>query len=68
VLHVVPTFDPVEVRGDLAMPFTSSHRPRERVLEEMRRVVERAAGSSQATLVAELGDARTVIVEQALSR
>ena len=68
VLHVVPTFDPVEVRGDLAMPVhIVTPVPRERVLEEMRRVVERAAGSSQASLVAESGDARTVIVEQALS-
>lgn len=68
VLHVVPTFDPVEVRGDLGMPVhIITPVPRERVLEEMRRVVDRTAASSQASLVAESGDARTVIVDQALT-
>ncbi len=68
VLHVVPTFDPVEVRGDLGVPIQIVNPvPRERVLEEMRRVVELATGSANASLIAESGDARTVIVDQALT-
>jgi nucleotide-binding universal stress UspA family protein len=68
VLHVVPTFDPVEVRGDLGVPVhIVTPVPRERVLEELRRVVDAAAGSIQASLAAESGDARTVIVDQALT-
>lgn len=68
VLHVVPTFDPVEVRGDLGVPVHIVNPvPRERVLEEMRRVVDLAAGSTRTSLVAESGDARAVIVDQALT-
>jgi nucleotide-binding universal stress UspA family protein len=68
VLHVVPTFEPVEVRGDLGVPIQIVNPvPRERVLEEMRRVVELATGSTNASLIAESGDARTVIVDQALT-
>lgn len=68
VLHVVPSFDPVEVRGDLGMPVhIVNPAPRERVLEEMRRVVDRAAGSARTSVVAESGDPRTVIVDQALT-
>lgn len=68
VLHVVPTFDPVEVRGDLGVPVQIVNPvPRERVLEEMRRVVELAAGPTKVSLLAESGDARTVIVDQALT-
>jgi nucleotide-binding universal stress UspA family protein len=68
VLHVVPTFDPVEVRGDLGVPIQIVNpMPRGRVLEEMHRVVALAVGSTKASLSAESGDARTVIVDQALT-
>ena len=68
VLHVVPTFDPMQVRGDL----TDSVRvvtpmPREQVLEEMGRSLDLARVSPRATPVAESGDPQATIIEQAIS-
>jgi nucleotide-binding universal stress UspA family protein len=68
VLHVVPTFDPVNVRGDLGEP-TRVVNPlsREQVIEELRRALDCPANAPNAVLVAEAGDASTVIVDQAVT-
>ena len=68
VLHVVPTFDPVQVRAELGVPVQIVNPvPRENVLGEMRQLLERAGVSPDAHLVAEAGDASTTIVDQALT-
>ncbi len=69
VLHVVPTFDPVQARGGLGDPVrVVTPMPREQVLEEMRRALDLATAAPRATPAAEAGDPRTVIVEQAISK
>ena len=69
VLHVVPTFEPLQVRGDLGDPIrVVTPMPREQVLEEMHRTLNLAAVSSRATPIAEAGDPRSTIIDQALSR
>ena len=68
VLHVVPTFDPMQVRGDLAEPVrVVTPMRREEVLEEMSRSLNLAA-LSRATPLAESGDPQEAIIDQALSR
>ncbi len=68
VLHVVPTFDPVQVRAELGVPVqTVNPVTREEVLEVMRQFLERAGVLPQAQLIAEAGDASTTIVDQALT-
>ena len=68
VLHVVPTFDPVQIRGDLGVPVEFvTPVTREEVLSEMSRFLERAGVSPDAHLIAEAGDASTTIVRQALT-
>jgi nucleotide-binding universal stress UspA family protein len=68
VLHVVPTFDPVQVRAELGVPVQIvTPVPRQEVLAEMRQLLERAGVSPDARLVAEPGDASTTIVDQALA-
>ena len=68
VLHVVPTFDPVPVRGALDEPLrVVNPMSREQVLEEMRRSLDLADVSPQALLVAEAGDPQKTIVDQAIS-
>ena len=68
VLHVVPTFDPVQVRAELGVPVQIVDPvPREEVLGEMRQLLDRAGFSADAQLVAEAGDASTTIVDQALT-
>ena len=68
VLHVSPTFEPMQVRGDLGDPVrVVTPMPREQVLEEMSRFFDLAAVSPQASVVAEAGDPQTVIVDHALS-
>lgn len=70
VLHVVPTFDPVQVRsGDLTGRVRIVYpAPREDVLAEVRRTaVEQAGVSPEATFAAEPGDPAATIVEQALA-
>jgi nucleotide-binding universal stress UspA family protein len=67
VLHVVPTFDPVHVRGELGVPFDFVNPTREEVLGEMRRSLERAGVSPAAHLIAHAGDASATIVDQALT-
>ena len=69
VLHVVPTFESMQVRGDLGDPVrVVTPMPRDNVLEEMRRSLDLAALSPQASPVAESGDPQTVIVDQAVSK
>jgi nucleotide-binding universal stress UspA family protein len=68
-LHVVPTFDPMQVRsGSLGDPVHIVRPiPREEVLAELRRVWDTAgAAALDSTLAAEAGDAVTTIVDQAL--
>jgi len=68
VLHVVPTFEPIQMRGDLGDPVrVITPMPREQVLEEMSRTLNLAAVSPRATPIAEAGDPQTTIIDQALS-
>jgi|RhiMethySRZTD1v2_1073278.scaffolds.fasta_scaffold00435_23 nucleotide-binding universal stress UspA family protein len=68
VLHVVPTFEPVQVRGDVGEPaHVVNPVSREQVLDELRRAVDRLTVSATPTLAAAAGDATTGITEQALS-
>jgi nucleotide-binding universal stress UspA family protein len=68
VLHVVPTFEPIQVRGELAEPIrVVTPMPREQVLEEMTRSLNLPALSSRATPIAESGDPQATIIDQALS-
>ena len=69
VLHVVPTFEAMQVRGDLVEPIrVVTPMPREQVLDEMSRSLNLAALSSLATPIAESGDPQATIIEQALSK
>ena len=68
VLHVVPTFEPIPVRGDIGAPLSIvTPLPRERVLEEMRRSLKLATLSPHASPVAESGDPHTAIIDHAVS-
>jgi nucleotide-binding universal stress UspA family protein len=70
VLHVVPTFDPVQVRSQA---LTGAVRieypvPREDVLAEVMRVaIDQAGVARDATFAVESGDPITTIVDQALA-
>ena len=69
VLHVVPTFDPMQVRsGSLGDPVRLMYpMPREEVLEELRRAFPAAeAAALDVTFAAEAGDAAATIVDRAL--
>ncbi len=69
VLHVVPTFEPMQVRGDLGAPVQIvTPMPREQVLAEMSRSLNLAAVSPKATPIAEAGDPQATIIDQALSK
>jgi nucleotide-binding universal stress UspA family protein len=68
VLHVVPTFDPMQVQAELGVPVQIvTPMPREEVVGEMRSFLERAGVSTEAHLIAEAGDPRSTIVDQALT-
>lgn len=69
VLHVVPTLEPAQAVGDLgaAMPVGMPVLP-DQVLAEMRRSLDLDTLFPQAALVVEPGDARSVIVDAAISR
>jgi len=71
VLHVVPTFEPMEVRaGGLFDPVQFIQPvPREEVLEQLRQALD-AAGvpAAQATLAAEEGEVTATIVDQCVAR
>ena len=68
VLHVVPTFEPMQVRGDLGDPVrVVTPMPREQVLAEMSRSLNLAAVSPRATPIAEAGDPQVTIIDQAIS-
>ena len=66
VLHVVPTFEPIQVRGHLGEPVYANQLSREQVLEEMHRSLDLPA-SSNVRVVTEPGDTPTTIVDYALS-
>lgn len=69
VLHVVPTFDPMQVRGALGEPIhVVTPMSRDDVLGEMRRAVSVAGVSSDATFAAESGDAPATIIDQAVAK
>jgi nucleotide-binding universal stress UspA family protein len=68
VLHVVPTFDPMQVRGDLGDPVHVVTPPsREQVLEEMSHSLNLPVVSPLATPVAASGDPQTTIIDLAIS-
>jgi nucleotide-binding universal stress UspA family protein len=68
VLHVVPTFESMQVRGDLGEPAqVVTPMPREQVVEEMSRSLNLAAISPRAISIAESGDPQATIVDQAVS-
>jgi nucleotide-binding universal stress UspA family protein len=70
-LHVVPTFEPMEVRvGALFDPVQFVYPvPREQVVERLREAVASAGvAGERITPAAEAGDPATVIVDQALAR
>ena len=68
VLHVVPTFDPVQLPGDPGQPVhVLNPIPREQVMDGLRRTLERTTLSAIPTLVAESGHVPTAVVDQALS-
>ena len=69
VLHVVPTFEAIQVRGELVEPIrVVTPMPREQVLEEMTRSLNLAALSSRAIPIAESGDPQATIIDQAISK
>ena len=68
VLHVAPTFDPVQVLGDIGAPVRVVNPvTQEEVLKEIRRVVDLAHVSPEAVVTAQAGDASTTIVNHALT-
>ena len=70
VLHVVPTFDPMEIRsGALFDPVRLVYPiPREEVLEHLRRALTSAGiAADDVALVAEAGEAAETIVDQSLA-
>ncbi len=69
VLHVVPTFDPMQVQGELGVPIQFVNpMTREEIVGRMRPCLERAGVSPEADLIAEAGHVPTTIVDQALTR
>ncbi len=69
VLHVVPTFEPMQTRGDLGDPVrVITPIPREQIIEEMSRSLNLADVSPRATPVAEPGDPQSTIIDQALAK
>jgi nucleotide-binding universal stress UspA family protein len=68
VLHVVRTFEPLQVQGDLGEPLQLVNPlSREEVLEELRRTVESTTARRSPTLATEAGNTPTTIVERALA-
>jgi nucleotide-binding universal stress UspA family protein len=68
MLHVVPTFDPVQVRAALGVPVEIVNPvTHDEVEREMRLLLERAGVSAEADLIAQAGDASPTIVDQALT-
>ena len=69
VLHVVPTFDPVQVRGECGVPVQFVNPvTREDVLGEMRQLLERAGASPEAPLIAQTGDASAGRIARSFER
>lgn len=69
VLHVVPPFDLARMPGDVGDPVQIvTPALRDGVLDEMRRSFDLGAVLPQVSLVADLGDPRAAIVDQAVSK
>lgn len=69
VLHIVPTFEPMQVRGDLGEPaHVLTSMSREEVLAEMSQSLSLGAVSPGVTPLAEAGDPRATIIHQAISK
>jgi len=69
VLHVVPTFDPLQIRGDLGDPVrVVNPMPREQVIEEVHRALNLPATAPDAVVVAESGDPQVTILDYAISK
>src|SRR5262245_24944090 len=68
VLHIVPTFEPMPVRGDFGEPLHFvTPMSRDEVVADMTRLLNLAAVSPRATPVAEAGEPRATIIDHALS-
>src|SRR5262245_65990541 len=66
VLHVVPTFEPMPIRGDLGQPVhITTPLTREAAVAEMRRHLDVVGVLPDAMLIAQAGAASSTIVEQA---
>jgi nucleotide-binding universal stress UspA family protein len=67
-LHVVSTFDPMPIHGDFGEPVSFiTPMSRDEVLADMRRTLNLDAASPPVTPIAEAGDPRSVIVDQAVT-
>lgn len=69
VLHVIPTFESLQVRGELGMPVGPvTSMAREQALDEVRQALDLMVKAPDAIVVVETGDASTAIVDQAVSK
>ena len=69
VLHVIPAFESLRVRGELGMPVGPvTSMAREQALDDVRRALDVMVKAPDAVVIAETGDAPTTIVDQAVSR
>jgi nucleotide-binding universal stress UspA family protein len=68
VLHVVPTFEPMPVRGELGYPIQVVNPwTHEEVVAEMRRQLDAAGVPADAVLTARAGDPSTTIIDEAVT-
>jgi nucleotide-binding universal stress UspA family protein len=68
VLHVVPTFEPMPVRGELGYPIQVVNPwTHEEVVAEMRRQLDAAGVPPDAVLTACAGDTSTTIIDEAVT-
>ncbi len=68
VLHVVPTFEPIPVQGELGYPLQVVNPfTREEVVTEMRRRLDAAGVPANAVVIARAGHASTMIVDEAVA-
>ena len=68
VLHVVPTFDPMQIQSEVGIPVQIVNpMTREEIVESMRPFLAGAGVAPEAHITTEAGDASTTIVDQALT-
>jgi nucleotide-binding universal stress UspA family protein len=68
VLHVVPTFEPMPVQGELGYPMQVVNPfSREDTVAQMRRHLDVAGLPADAVVIARAGDASTTIVDEAIA-